>query len=165
MKILDTARKYVGLKEDGPNSFKEGSKLGDALHKAGQRDGEAWCAYFGEAVCAEAYPEKSAEITKLFSASAVNTFKNFVAAGYAVTATPRVGAIVVWQRYEDGKPDWKGHLGIVSAVNGNSFSSIEGNSNAQGSREADSVVENISRTILYKSTGLNVMGFISLRYE
>lgn len=164
MKIIDTAKKYLGQKEQGNNAFSDANELGKKLHAAGQRDGEAWCAYFGEAMCNEAYPEKGMDIAKLFSASAVSTFKNLVAAGLPVTAVPRLGAIVIWQRYEAGKPGWQGHLGIVSKVNGSMFSSIEGNSNAAGSRDSDSVVEN-SRSLYYKDTGLNVMGFINLGWE
>lgn len=164
MKILTAAQKYIGQKEKANNTFDDATELGRRLKAAGQKDGEAWCAYFGEAVCAEAYPEKSKEIATLFSASAVATFRNFVAAGFSITAVPRLGALVIWQRYDKGKALWQGHLGIVSKVNGSMFQSIEGNSNAAGSREADTVVES-ARSLYFRESGINVMGFVNLGWE
>lgn len=164
MKVIDTARKYLGQKELTGNKFDNNTELGKRLHEAGQKDGEAWCAYLGEAVCTEAYPEKAKDLQKLFSASAVQTFKNFVAADFTVTAVPFPGALVVWRRYQDAKPMWQGHLGIVTEVTPGGFKSVEGNSNAQGSRDSDSVVEN-TRTEKYNPDGLTVMGFIILNFE
>lgn len=164
MKIIDTARKYVGQKESAGNKFNDNTELGKRLHSAGQKDGEAWCAYFGEAICTEAYPDKVKDIQKLFSSSAVQTFKNFVAADFTVTSVPMPGSLVIWRKYENGKPLWSGHFGIVSEVNSPMFKSVEGNSNAQGSRDSDSVVEN-TRQERYNANGLTVMGFINLGYE
>jgi hypothetical protein len=68
-KILEVAKKYVGMKENDGNKFDENSILGQVLHKAGQKDGEAWCAYFAEAVFCEACPDRNSEFRKIFSAS------------------------------------------------------------------------------------------------
>ena len=163
MKLIEIARSFVGQKELPGNKF-EDTELGKLLHEAGQRDGEAWCAYFGEAMCAKAYPEKSKDIQKYFSASAVQTFRNFVAANFSVTAVPLPGSLVIWQKYEAGKALWQGHLGIVTEVVPGSFKSVEGNSNAAGSRDSDSVVEN-TRIEKFNPNGLSVMGFINLGYE
>lgn len=164
MKIIDVARKYIGQKELAGNKFDDNTELGKRLHAAGQKDGEAWCSYFGEAVCTESYPDKAKDIQKLFSASAVATFKNFVAADYTVVTVPMLGALVIWRRYENGKPMWQGHFGIVTEVTANGFKSVEGNSNAQGSRDSDSVIENV-RTEKYSPNGLTIMGFIILGFE
>lgn len=164
MRIIDTARLFLGQKELPGNKFDPNSELGKLLHAAGQKDGEAWCSYFGEAICTKAYPEKAHELQKLFSASAVATFKNFVAADFTITAIPIPGALVIWRRYEKGKPMWQGHLGIVTEVQEAGFKSIEGNSNAQGSRDSDSVVENF-RTVKFKPDGITVMGFVDLNFE
>lgn len=164
MKIIDIARKYVGQKELSGNRFDDTTELGKRLHEAGQNDGEAWCAYFGEAVFTEAYPEKAKDFQKLFSPSAVQTFKNFVAADFTVTTVPFPGALVIWRRYENEKPLWQGHFGIVTEVTPGGFKSVEGNSNAQGSRDSDSVVEN-TRTEKYNPNGLTVMGFVILNFE
>jgi|SRR5690242_1090637 len=164
MKIVETAREFIGQKEQPGNKFDDATELGQLIHEAGQKDGEAWCSYFAEAVCKKAYPHKAGDIQRLFSPSAVKTFKNFVNDDFTVTAAPQVGALVIWRRYQAGKPQWQGHAGIVTEVTVTGFKSVEGNSNAAGSRDSDSVVEN-TRTDIYKADGLSVMGFIDLNYE
>lgn len=162
--VVETARKYIGQKEIKGNIFKDDPNvkgdLGERLHQAGQKDGEAWCAYFVEAVLRETYPVRSAEIEKHICASAVKTFENLKKAGYKVSKSPTVGDIVVWQRYSKGKATWQGHIGIVSQVINNSFKAIEGNTNSSGSREGDSVQEK-NRTCSVVSDGLNVLGFVT----
>jgi hypothetical protein len=165
MKIIDTARKYIGQKEMPNNTFDEYTSLGRLVKSAGQTDGEAWCSYFAEGVACEAYPNAAMELQKLFSASAVATFSNFKKSNKHISALPVLGAVVVWQKYKNDAPTWQGHVGIVSKVEQDgSFWSIEGNSNRAGSREADSVVE-LHRRIVKNSNGLNVLGFIILGYE
>lgn len=165
MKNVDVARKYIGQREKQGNVFDENTVLGKMLHKAGQRNGESWCAYFAEAVCVEAYPEKHKELTDLFSASAVRTFENFKREGFTISEKPELGAIVVWKRWKEGQPTWQGHVGIVSEVGKDYFKSIEGNTNALGSREGDSVQEKTRKVMTTLETGLNVLGFIVLGYE
>lgn len=165
MKIVDTARKYLGQKELPGNTFDEHTPLGRLVKAAGQADGEAWCSYFAEGIACEAYPEHAMELQKLFSASAVATYNKFKISDMPISAMPVLGAIVVWQRFKDDVPTWQGHVGIVSRVEKDgSWWSIEGNSNRAGSREADSVVE-LHRRNIRTGSGLNVLGFISLGYE
>lgn len=162
MKQIEIAKKYIGMKEGEGNVFDESTVLGQAIRKAGQKDGEAWCAYFAEAVFCEACPDMNQQLRKLFSASAVQTFNNFVDASFDVHVKPLPGDLVIWQRYKDGKKQWQGHAGIVSRVNPDgSFHSIEGNTNSEGSREGDSVQEKL-RGNTFKHDGLNVMGFITI---
>jgi hypothetical protein len=165
MTLIETARKYIGQKEMTGNKFIDDPKvkgdLGERIKAAGQKDGEAWCAYFVEAVLRETYPDRSSEIDKYISASAVKTFENLKKAGYKVSKLPTVGDIVVWQKYKEGKPIWQGHIGIVSKViNGNVFMSIEGNTNNGKSREGTTVLEN-RHTCSVLTNGLNVMGFVT----
>lgn len=164
MSLIDTARKYIGQKELPGNKFIDDPKvkgdLGERIKAAGQKDGEAWCAYFVEAMLRETYPNRSGEIDKYISASAVKTFENLKKAGYKVSKLPTVGDIVVWQKYKDGVPTWQGHIGIVSKViNGNVFMAIEGNTSDGKSREGTTVMEH-RRTLSVLTNGLNVMGFI-----
>lgn len=152
-KQIEVAKKYIGQKELPGNIFDPKSPLGKIIIEAGQKDGEAWCAYFCEAVFVET-------LRSLFSASAVQTFQNFKNAGYEITEGPKVGALVVWQRYKDGKPTWMGHCGIVTKVNADgSFLSIEGNTNSAGSREGDSVQEKVRKNVR-TDEGLNILGFV-----
>ena len=121
---------------------------------------QAWCSYFAELVAKESLPDKVKELDKLFSASAVQTFKNFQSAGYEISKIPVLDSVVIWQNYEDNNAQWTGHAGIVSKViNTSSFQSIEGNTNDKGGREGYIVAEKI-RSTLKKKSGLNVMGFI-----
>lgn len=153
--VVEVAKNYLGHKEMPGNIFDVKSPLGKIIIEAGQRDGEAWCAYFTEAIFVET-------LRKLFSASAVQTFKNFKDAGYEVSDVPFVGALVIWQRYKDGKPTWQGHAGIVSKVNSDgSFVAVEGNTNSAGSREGDSVQEKTRRNVRVEN-GLNILGFVKI---
>lgn len=162
MKPQEVAAKYIGMKENAGNKFDDNTILGQVLHKAGQKDGEAWCAYFAEAVFCEAYPDRNQELRKLFSASAVQTFKNFRDAAHLVNEVPRAGNLVIWQRYKDGKETWQGHAGIVESVNQDgSFYAIEGNTNSEGSREGDSVQRKLRKQIRVEN-GLNILGFIQV---
>jgi hypothetical protein len=164
MTAVETARKYIGQKELPGNKFTDDPKvsgdLGERIKKAGQKDGEAWCAYFVEAVLRESFPDRSTEIDKYISASAVKTFENLEKAGYTISKKPVVGYIVVWQKYKGGKPTWQGHIGFCSQViNDNKFKSIDGNTTGEGSREGNQVAEKPG-SLSVKSDGLNVMGFI-----
>lgn len=163
MKQIDTAKKYIGQKEGAGNKFDENTPLGKILKEAGHKDGEAWCCYFAEAVFCESFPAQNAELRKLFSASTIQTFQNFKEAGYEVTDIPKVGSLVIWQRYKDGKPTWQGHAALVTKVNPDgSFQTIEGNTNSAGSREGDSVQEKV-RKIIRTENGLNVLGFVTIK--
>lgn len=153
MKQIEIAKKYLGHKEKPGNIFDPKSPLGKILIEAGQQDGEAWCCYFTEAIFVET-------LRALFSASTVQTFHNFKNAGYEISDVPKVGALVIWQNYKDGKAIWSGHAGIVTKVNADgSFHSIEGNTNSTGSREGDSVQEKIRKNVRVEN-GLNILGFI-----
>lgn len=155
MKQIEVAKKYLGQKEKPGNIFDPKSPLGKIIIEAGQKDGEAWCCYFAEAVFVET-------LRALFSASTVQTFHNFKNAGYEISDVPKVGALVIWQRYKDDKPTWAGHAGIVTKVNPDgSFYSIEGNTNSAGSREGDSVQEKIRMNVRVEN-GLNILGFITI---
>jgi hypothetical protein len=165
MKIIQVASKYLGQKEGSGNTFDAQTPLGKLVKAAGQNNGEAWCAYFAEGVCLEAYPERKDQIQKLFSASAVQTFARFKDAKFVISQYPVLGSIVIWQRFKEGQPTWQGHVGIVSKVISNvNFESIEGNTNSAGSREGDSVQVK-KRDTIRKDHGLNVLGFIVLKYE
>lgn len=163
MKVIEEARKYVGMKEKPQNSGFYNPTLQAIMTKAGQKSGEAWCAYFAEAMFCEAYPENESKFRKLFNAGAVQTYKNFVAAGYKPLLKPRPGDLVIWQKYTNGMAGWQGHAGIVSEViNDVEFKSIEGNTKSNvGTREGDSVQEKTRKLVIVNS-GLNVLGFITI---
>lgn len=163
MKLHEVAARYIGQRELAGNVFKEDTELGKKLHAAGQKDGDPWCALFGEVCAKESMPDRFEEWDRLFSASAVQTFKNFEKAGFTISKEAVLGSVVVWQKYLNGAADWRGHLGIVSKVNNdNTFRSIEGNTNSAGSREGVEVAERPHRLAYDVQTGLRLMGFIVL---
>jgi len=166
-KVVETSLKYVGEKELNGNVFDPNSDFGKKLHSVGQKDGESWCAYFTEMVFKEAFPAKAAELDKLFSASAVQTFKNFThpikGKGYSQNHIPAVGNLVIWQKYVNGQPTWQGHAGIVSKVISTwEFESIEGNTNEAGSREGNTVAIKQRKVLAKVDNGLKVLGFIQI---
>lgn len=155
MKQIELGRSYIGQAEKPGNDFDLDTKLGRILKEAGQKDGEAWCCYFAEAIFVET-------LRALFSASTVQTFLNFKQAGYEISETPKVGWLVIWQHYKDGKALWSGHAGICTVANpDNSFFAVEGNTDKKGSRTGGSVQEN-SHTLTRVQTGLNVLGFVNI---
>jgi hypothetical protein len=155
MKQIDIAKKYIGQKEKPGNDFDTDTPLGKIIKEAGQKDGEAWCCYFQEAIFVET-------LRALFSASTVQTFQNFKNAGYEIHDVPKVGTLVIWQSYKDGKPIWSGHAGLVTKVNPDgSFVTIEGNTTEAGSREGTSVQEKVRKNVRVEN-GLNILGFITI---
>lgn len=155
MKQIEIAKQYIGQKEKPGNDFDTDTPLGKILKEAGQKDGEAWCCYFQEAIFVET-------LRALFSASTVQTFYNFKNAGYEIHDVPKVGTLVIWQSYKDGKPIWSGHAGLVTKVNADgSFVTIEGNTTEAGSREGTSVQEKVRKNVRVEN-GLNILGFITI---
>lgn len=163
-KAVEVALKYVGQKELDGNIFSDSTDFGKKMHAVGQRDGDAWCALFCELVFKEAYPEKFAELDKLFSASAVQTYKNFIkAGGYMENNLPKEGNLAVWQTQKDGKPQWTGHAGIVHTLKSTwEFTCIEGNTNAEGGREGVTVAIKERKVLKDVWNGLKVLGFIQI---
>lgn len=164
MKILETAKKYLGFKEQPGNVIDSSTPFGKAIEKAGHQDGEAWCCYAAEAVACEAYPEIEQALRKLFSANCFQTYINFLQAGYKVVNYPVLGAIVIFQYVADGRQTTKGHAGIVSFVASKTqFSSFEGNTSEAGSREGTTYLEKPLRDTLRHENGLQVLGFIVIK--
>jgi hypothetical protein len=162
MRAALVAQKYIGKTEISGNAGFTDPDFQEKMKLVGWKKGEAWCAYFTEVVFKEAFPAKAADFNRLFSASAVQTYGNFVANGYIGKQTPEPGDLVIWRLYKDNKPQWQGHAGIVLSVHSTtSFSSIEGNTNDGGGREGYIVAEKM-RDTKKRANGLNVMGFIKI---
>lgn len=160
MGVIDTARKYLGQKEGQGNTFDDSTPLGKLVKLAGQKNGEAWCCYFGEGVFCEALPEKEPELRKLFSANCFQTYVNFLQAGYKCSLKPVPGALVIFQYLVNGVLTTRGHAGICETViSETQFTCIEGNTNEAGSREGNTVAVK-TRDTLKRDNGLVVVCFI-----
>jgi len=167
-KAIEVALKYVGEKELTGNIFSDSSDFGKKLHAVGQKDGDPWCSLFCELVFKEAYPAKFNDLDKLFSASAVQTFRNFThkinGKGYSQNGLPEVGNLVIWQMQKDGVAQWQGHAGIVYECKSSwEFTSIEGNTNAAGGREGVTVAIKERKVLKDVWSGLKVLGFIKIQ--
>lgn len=160
-RIVEVAQKYIGLHEKPSNSGFEDPLFQKRIEEVGWEKGDAWCAFFAELVWKEAYdnlPMKK-QLDKLFSGSAVQTYKNFMLDGkWSMEIKPSAGSLAVWRV---GLTD-AGHIGIViKIVDDNTFQTIEGNSNDDGSREGVKVVlKNRRLRAEFKKRGLNLVGFI-----
>lgn len=162
MRPFEIAKNYIGQTEIKGNMGFKDPCFEEKMRAVGFQDTHAWCAYFAELVFKEAFPEHK-ELDKLFSASAVQTFKNFRDASYPIGEVPQIDSLVIWQTMKDGKPHWTGHAGIVSKViDHETFESIEGNTNNDGSREGVMVTERTRKVIPDVKNGLKVMGFIQI---
>lgn len=138
--IVGNAMSFVGEKEISGNLGFEDEKFEEMMKAVGWEKTQAWCAYFAELVWKLSYAPRSEEVVKkldkLFSASAVQTYKNFKDAEWTVSKEPKRGSVIIWQKYNDDEPHWSGHVGIVAAVDDSvRVTTIEGNTNAQGGRE------------------------------
>lgn len=163
MKPFQIAEKYIGQTEMPGNSGFTNYEFEAKMKAVGFQRSHAWCAYFAELVFKEAYPDKFKELDKLFSASAVQTYRNFKDAAYPMNSMPSENNLVIWQNMRDGKPQVTGHAGIVGKVtDGWIFESIEGNTNDGGGREGYIVAKRIRKHIADVKDGLKVIGFIQI---
>jgi len=185
MRPSDIAAKYVGQKELPGNVWAD-QGLGKSLHGAGQKDGEPYCAYFTEVVFKEYFDfmfppvelvkakgtviehsKKWKEMDTLFSASAVQTFKNFEKAAYVTGILPAIDWLVIWRSYKDGLPLQTGHAGVVCSINENDkylFSSVEANTTdgTKENREGGVVAIKPHRASPDVQNGLRVLGFVKI---
>lgn len=161
--VIANALSYVGEHELSGNSGFVNPKFEHEMHEEGWLKGQAWCSLFTKVVFKNVYPEKSDEFDKLFSASAVQTFKNFESAAYPINNLPREGNLVIWQQMKDGKPQWQGHAGIVVKLKSSwEFESVEGNTNEAGGREGVTVAVKERKVLKDVWNGLKVLGFIQI---
>jgi len=166
--IVDTALSYIGQEEIRGNKGFKVSEFQQKLENSGWKYGQAWCSYFAEAVWKEAYQQWDAlmftRLDKLFSASAVQTYKNFYKAKDFVTSRKFVpGCLVVWQMYKDSKPHWTGHIaiGVDHYRKIGKIETIDGNTNNDGGREGYIVASKVrDLTFRTKVNGLVLIGFI-----
>lgn len=173
-KIVAYAVAQIGQQEI-PNTNNAGfldKKFEAAMREVGWSPGQAWCALFSERCWVTAYQGQNNQLSiidKMFSASAVTTFRNFDAHAkallsvnrqpyFAVSREPVPGAVVIWRH---GVGGWQGHAGIVESADGGWMRTIEGNTNDRGGREGY-IVARKNRPIDFspKEGRLNLLGFI-----
>lgn len=155
--ITNIASGYLGYREIGQNEAFEHPVFQKLLYERGWRPGMAWCSFFCELVYYEVYGK---EIDPLFSSSAVQTFYNFRNAGWEISPIPIRGGLAVWQLYRNGVKQWQGHIAVIEHSEGDVLTTIDGNSNNNGSRNGI-MVARVKRVInLEEDNGLRILGFI-----
>lgn len=169
-KVVETARSFEGITEIKGNKGwiskvrpKVAKWFQAKMESHGWKMGYAWCAYFCELVWSEVY-DNIGEYRKLFdkhfSGSATKTFKQFKNAGWEVGKTPEIGAICIWEHVKSGKASWKGHAAIVVGFDDKYIHTIDGNTNAAGSREGETVAFKKRKYNYRVQNGLQLVGFI-----
>jgi len=124
--------------------------------------------YLAKAIHIETFPKDKDKINKLFTGSTQQSWQNAkkdTSGLYKVITSgqPQRGDIAIWQRVTDAS---KGHAAIVIARGGDTFKTIEGNTNNGGSSEGDKVLVQ-TRKLDYNKTqpnsSLKLLGFIRKR--
>jgi len=163
LRIIAIAESYIGQTEIPGNMGWMDKTFQKKMIEVGFYMKAPWCAFFTKLVYGETYYDNKmlhAAVAKCCSGGALLTLQNHEHNGtFSVGEEPRPGAIVIW-RLGHGT---SGHAGIVVSVDKatNTMTTIEGNTNAKGSREGVCVAKKL-RTITrpYQAAGLNVEGYI-----
>ncbi len=166
-KAVREALEHEGVTETANNSGFQDKAFQKMMSDVGWRSGDQWCMYFAKMVWVNAYKKDAEMLGKLLSGSSQGSYEAAVKDGgknVTVEKDPKPGDIVIFQRYSGGKPQYKGHAGIVFRVHGDKgFTTIEGNTNEEGSSEG-TIVSKKERTFNWDTTnGLRLRGFIRKR--
>lgn len=162
-RIVETALKYVGMQEIRGNLGWTSEVFEEKMVATGWGETQAWCAYFTELVWSEVYdPEGLAkDLDRYFSGSARRTLSKFAEAeGWDTGKVPLPGSVVIWKMVKNGKDQWQGHAGIVIEVHSDHIVTVEGNTNAGGSREGDVVAKKTRKLKFTGNSGLVMEGFV-----
>lgn len=160
--IVRIAARYVGQAEVAGNKGWIDKDFEARMKAVGWAPTHSWCCYFCELVAKEAAGKGTDDwkaFDKLFQPSCTATYSNFAGSErYKVGKVPRSGSLMVWRHGQS----WKGHIGIVEAVEGKIIHTIEGNTNKAGSREGTHVLRKRRNYVWTNGAGLNLIGFIHL---
>ncbi|WP_285055135.1 hypothetical protein [Pedobacter ginsengisoli] len=157
---------YIGRTEKSKNSGFHDPKFEKELTAAGWYKGAPWCAFFIKMVFRKLFTGNLLQaVNAQFNGSAKQTFDNVKAGGVFETGLiPEPGAVCVCLLGHGPA----GHEFMVEWVDfkSNTMGTIEGNTNASGSREGNCVARKL-RTITrsFTPTGLNVYGYIYPRIK
>lgn len=140
-KILEIALSYLGEKEIPQNYGFKNPEFEAKMREVGFRRGYAWCMLFCKLVYKEAYSsEIFHKVKDELVPGCVSSYRNAnLSKTLKVSRKPISGGIAIFQNV---KNPTSGHAAIVEEVIDDvSFNTIEGNTNAAGSREGDVVAQ------------------------
>lgn len=166
-RVIKFAGDFVGEEELLGNMGFYNKTFEELMKDVGWKRGDAWCVYFNKVIwynmLAKPYRDK---VLKLVSGNTQQTLKNFQnddSGLFKVTSYPRVGDIAIWQRFNNGIGEWRGHSGIVIRVRANYFESIEGNTNIAGGREGYIVAKKDRGYDFHTDNGLRLRAFLTIK--
>lgn len=157
------AQRWVGVRESSRNAGWAVESFQRAVD--GKANQEAWCMAFVQFcvkhvdAIGQAMQLGLHKPAVIFASEHCLTVWNKTPAAQR-QAKPQLGSVVIWQNHDiNGVGLLSGHTGIVIAVGGNGFQTVEGNTGDSGGREGDGVY---LKTRSYSGHGmLRVKGFIS----
>lgn len=151
---LSIASQYVGVKETARNS---GPEIDLFLAAVGLRPGYAWCAAFVYFCFMRASAKLGLVNPCPRSARALGVWS--LADGACKTQVATRGSLFV---LDTGEPGGDGHIGFVEVAHPDgTIDSIEGNTNAAGSREGNAVARKLAWDPRPNRRG-RLMGFVDL---
>ncbi len=167
-RIVKEALKWDSIQEIPGNQGWENQEFEKIMKEVGWEEGQAWCAFFVKMVYYKIYIGTSygPQILSDFTGSATQTFRNCQNDPRWDTATknPVPGSVVIWRKWHNGRPDWRGHAGIIIEAGagqiGSHFKSLEGNTNEEGGRIGKEVAIKTRMNNHGQTDGLVVEGFI-----
>lgn len=121
MKLIEVAKSQIGISEQPPGS-NDGPQIKQFLASVGIYSPAAWCAAF------VVWCHLQAKINSIPRTGGVLDLWNKSPDNR--TVTPQPGDVMILD-YGNGQ----GHTGIIIEVNGDTLTTIEGNTNDDGSRE------------------------------
>jgi hypothetical protein len=165
-RIVRYAKKFIGEEELSGNMGFVNDDFQKMMEKYGDfREGNQWCMSFAKMIWLQKFGAKYKDkLDDLMTPSTQTTWQNFQndsTGEFETSKEPTKGAIVIWQLYTNGAPEWKGHAGIVQKFNDQEFDTIEGNTNAEGGREGIEVSQKTRKYNWDVANGLRLKGFIS----
>jgi hypothetical protein len=168
--IIVHAKSFVGIKEKSNNSGFHNAAFEKQMKDSGFIPGYAWCCIFCEMVYRLAlndlekntklsFKSLREDIQSTINPSTQSTYNNVKKSKFfKQSQRPQEGDIVI---FVNSSRRAFGHAGIVIKVDGDKFTTVEGNTNTSGSAEGDGVYIK-ERIIEANGKGLDVRGFINI---
>jgi hypothetical protein len=165
-RIIRFARSLVGQQEISGNLGFKSATLQRLMQQVGWMRGDQWCVYYTKLVWYQMAPDTLKPlILKKISGNSQDTFKAISedkTGAFKVSRYPLPGDIVIWQYYESGVPQWKGHAGIVTGTETDEFYTTEGNTDVSGSTEGYIIADKTRQYAYNVNNGLRLKGFLRI---
>lgn len=169
-RIIEFAQKWDGIEELPGNSGFKDDHFQSLMEEIGWQKGWPWCASYVKMVYYNVFKQIDNGVARWiqddFTHSATETYEKCEEnpRWTTVIKQPVPGSVVIWRKWENGEPSWKGHAGIIVIPGAGEFDShfksIEGNTNDEGGRLGIEVAVKTRRNNHFEKNGLVVEGFI-----